>query len=123
MGLEASLTKAEWRAALDHFGSCCAYCGLHDGRGETCRPRVVLSFVVPLGRGGASCARNVLPACRPCIRRRPELTAEAIAWIGEPMEEHEVREVHRWAWFRARCGAEGVYLSMNDFAITCEDCK
>ena len=58
-GLMCSLTEFQWQAALSYFDNCCAYCGASN---------VVLAqeHVVPLTRGGAYIAANIVPACKSC---------------------------------------------------------
>jgi hypothetical protein len=57
-GLPATLTTAEWRVTLRHFGDACAYCGAPEATS--------LDHFIPLVRGGASVAGNCVPACHSC---------------------------------------------------------
>jgi 5-methylcytosine-specific restriction endonuclease McrA len=57
------LTREEWTAIQVFFGHRCAYCG----QGGL---RLTQDHVIPLSRGGAHTADNVVPACRPCNRRK-----------------------------------------------------
>lgn len=56
-GVVSTLTRDEWLEILKRFRWCCAYC---DGPFES------LDHVVPLSRGGANTADNVVPACLSC---------------------------------------------------------
>lgn len=58
---EDGLTTAEWKAILELYGGRCAYCG---SQGAT------QDHVVPVSRGGAHTANNVVPSCRPCNSRK-----------------------------------------------------
>lgn len=62
MGRPSTLTEAEWTAIYASFRGRCAYC-------EEAKARTI-DHVIPLSRGGAHCADNVVPACRPCNSRK-----------------------------------------------------
>jgi hypothetical protein len=61
-GLEASLTRYQWQAALRHFDRCCAYCGS--------REKMTRDHFVPLVLGGPFTRANVVPACLSCNSRK-----------------------------------------------------
>lgn len=50
--------KNEWQDCLFFFDNCCAYCG-SDGKLQR-------EHIVPISKGGAHTALNVLPACKGC---------------------------------------------------------
>jgi 5-methylcytosine-specific restriction endonuclease McrA len=52
-----TLTHDEWLALLAQHEERCAYCGA---------PYESIDHVVPLSRGGANVADNVVPACLSC---------------------------------------------------------
>lgn len=61
-------TFQEWEALLrDHDGRC-AYCGSAE--------RIEADHRVPLCRGGSNEIGNILPACRPCNRRKHRRTED-----------------------------------------------
>ncbi len=67
--VEATLTAQEWSDILERFESRCAYCGVE--------PDVItMDHVVPLSRGGAHAADNVVPACRECNFRKHAYTPQ-----------------------------------------------
>lgn len=53
------LTRAQWEAIKATYKFCCVYCGEK-------RKRLTMDHVIPLIRGGAHTAANVVPACRNC---------------------------------------------------------
>jgi len=61
------LTPAQWQEILETFNFCCAYC---------LNPLVVAEqeHMLPLSRGGAHSADNVVPACRSCNARKHDKT-------------------------------------------------
>lgn len=52
------LTTAALRARFAMFGNCCAYCGVSGD--------MQIEHVIPLSKGGAHDAMNIVPACPPC---------------------------------------------------------
>lgn len=58
-GLPCTLTEEEWQVVLEHFGGCCAYCGVLDGSLQQ-------DHVIPLTLGGGYVATNIVPACKSC---------------------------------------------------------
>jgi 5-methylcytosine-specific restriction endonuclease McrA len=68
-GLLGDLKVREWRAILDDYHHCCAYCGQP---GTDTEP-LTLDHVVPLAKGGGTTAGNVVPACRACNERKADL--------------------------------------------------
>lgn len=61
-GVEATLTVAEWHAILEAFGHRCAYCLRHG--------KMTQDHVVPVSRGGAHTAGNIVPACLSCNAKK-----------------------------------------------------
>jgi 5-methylcytosine-specific restriction endonuclease McrA len=57
------LTDEQWQAILREYGHRCAYCGRSDAR-------IGQDHVIPIARGGAHTASNVVPACFPCNQRK-----------------------------------------------------
>ena len=57
--LPATLTEAQWQAALNYFDNCCAYCGVSG-------VPLAQEHVIPLSGGGGYVAGNIVPACRRC---------------------------------------------------------
>ena len=60
------LTKKQWRAALEHFGHRCAYCGRSLGATPG------KDHAVPINKKslGEHCAGNVVPCCKECNSRK-----------------------------------------------------
>jgi 5-methylcytosine-specific restriction endonuclease McrA len=58
-GAVGGVTKCDWRAIVQAYIGCCAYCGKS-------RQQLTMDHVVPLKLGGAHDVRNVVPACRRC---------------------------------------------------------
>lgn len=58
-GTIATLTAAQWKAILTAYKGRCAYCGVKP-------KKITQDHVVPLSRGGAHTAENVVPACISC---------------------------------------------------------
>ncbi|MEX2047650.1 MAG: HNH endonuclease [Chloroflexota bacterium] len=65
---EGHFTSAEWRALVESHGGRCAYC-------LVVAPLDV-EHRIPLKRGGTNWIANILPACRPCNRKKGQLTDE-----------------------------------------------
>lgn len=63
-----SHTIEQWAHLVAAYGGCCAYCGA-SGRMEP-------DHRIPLSRGGGNDIANILPACRPCNRRKHTRTEE-----------------------------------------------
>ena len=66
-GALVTLTKAQWDAVLTLRGNRCVYCG-------RAGVRLTQDHVVPLSRGGAHTAENVVPACKPCNSSKRDRT-------------------------------------------------
>lgn len=80
---QAPLRVAEWRAIKERYGHRCAYCGISPRRLEQ-------DHVIPLSRGGAHEAANVVPACRRCNAMKGSKTPEE--W-GRPCDWDEIYAV------------------------------
>lgn len=65
---EATLTNEQWAAICVAQKQRCAYCGVE------CK--LTQDHVIPLVRGGAHTADNVVGACQPCNSRKRDRTAE-----------------------------------------------
>jgi len=65
-GAGTSFTREQWLAVVEAHGGRCAYCGA-DGPLE-------IEHRVPLCRGGTNDISNIVPACRPCNRRKQKKT-------------------------------------------------
>lgn len=63
---EGRHSAAEWRALVEQYGGCCAYCGAATEMTEDHR--------VPLARGGTNDIENIIPACLPCNCRKHTMT-------------------------------------------------
>jgi 5-methylcytosine-specific restriction endonuclease McrA len=61
-------TFQEWEALLREHQGRCAYCGATE--------RIEADHRTPLCRGGSNEISNILPACRPCNRRKHRRTEE-----------------------------------------------
>lgn len=66
------VSPAEWRALVNHFGGCCAYCG-----NTGCE----IDHIVPISKGGRDELANVLPACRRCNAGKGSKTVEI--WLSK----------------------------------------
>lgn len=53
----AGVSHAEWRALLEEYGGCCAYCG---------GVATEQDHIVPVSRGGRHEVANIAPCCRSC---------------------------------------------------------
>ena len=60
---ESTLTAPEWERAKQHFNYCCAYCGKKTAHLEQ-------EHLIPLSKGGAYAAYNILPACKSCNSKK-----------------------------------------------------
>lgn len=69
-GVPEGLTLGEWTAMVGRVDGC-AYCGSHD--------RIGIDHVVPLSRGGAHEAGNVVPCCLRCNASKFNLTL--VEWL------------------------------------------
>lgn len=88
--LPATLTLEQWRAAVEYFGGCCAYCGRND-------LALVQEHFIPLRRMGPYTALNIVPSCRPCNTRKmtrmpekwctPAVYARIIAYFASLPQE------------------------------------
>lgn len=67
-GAHRDLTAEQWEHILIAYGYCCAYCGSADQPSQ--------EHMIPLSRGGAHSATNVVPACMPCNIRKGRMTPE-----------------------------------------------
>jgi 5-methylcytosine-specific restriction endonuclease McrA len=91
-GGEASLTIGHWLITLEHYKWRCAYCGgLYDE----------LEHWVPIDRGGGTTAKNCVPACQSCNRRKGALHPDEIIaneWSLSPAThrriEAEMEKLH-----------------------------
>ena len=63
------LTHNQWREIVERYNGRCIYCG------EIAKP-VTQDHMIPLSRGGAHTASNVIPACRLCNSRKSARTVE-----------------------------------------------
>ena len=55
------ITQQEWGTILEQYDHRCAYCG------KPLTPEeLTVEHVVPISRGGAKTAENVVPSCRSC---------------------------------------------------------
>jgi 5-methylcytosine-specific restriction endonuclease McrA len=59
------LTPAQWKDIKAAYKFCCAYCGQK-------RERLTMDHVVPLVKGGAHTAANIVPACARCNSKKKE---------------------------------------------------
>lgn len=48
----------DWKEMLEKFSHCCAYCGTSE--------KLEMDHIVPLSRGGAHAASNIVPSCKRC---------------------------------------------------------
>lgn len=72
----SGVTKEQWAAIVDSYGSRCAYCG------KLCKPH--MDHVVPLPHGEHS-VDNVVPACNPCNASKG--TQPLLVWLSRrPMK-------------------------------------
>lgn len=67
--LPYTLTRQEWEQIKERFGNHCAYCGEHFDH-------LTQDHVIPLSRGGAYTAENIVPACRSCNSKKGDMTAD-----------------------------------------------
>lgn len=58
-GNGGTFSTAEWRELVERYGGRCAYCGEQP-------ERLHIEHRVPISRGGANSAENIVPACEPC---------------------------------------------------------
>ncbi len=71
----------DWEALLKKFKGCCAYCGAQSVRIEA-------DHRVPLSRGGKNTIANIVPACRPCNRRKWTKTEDEFrVWVATQTTE------------------------------------
>ena len=63
----SDLSEAAWRSMVDRAGGRCFYCGEESTYLEK-------EHVIPLARGGANSATNIVPSCPACNRRKGTLT-------------------------------------------------
>lgn len=61
-GEQRSLTPADWRHCMLHFGGCCAYCGTKEKRGL----QMTKDHVVAVSKLGRTIKKNIVPACPRC---------------------------------------------------------
>lgn len=57
-GRPGVFSGSQWGARLREYNRCCAYCGGPED--------IQIEHVIPVGRGGANCIANVVPACAAC---------------------------------------------------------
>lgn len=60
---DCTLTRDQWLEIKERFDNMCAYCGKTSGRLE-------MDHVIPLSKGGAHTATNIIPSCRTCNARK-----------------------------------------------------
>jgi 5-methylcytosine-specific restriction endonuclease McrA len=68
-GGEGSLTIGQWVITLEHYNWLCTYCG---------GPYEELEHRIPIDRGGGTTAKNCVPSCQSCNRRKGVLHPEEI---------------------------------------------
>ena len=61
-GRICTLTGAEWRAILEAYGHCCAYCRKPFGPDR----KPTQDHFTPVSKGGHHTKENVIPACVKC---------------------------------------------------------
>lgn len=66
-GRSPGVSPADWRAIVDLFGGCCAYC-------LEKTPHPERDHVEPLSRGGLDALDNVVPSCHRCNARKAART-------------------------------------------------
>ena len=77
-GGDGHITARQWRAKLDYYNNCCAYCL---GKFE----KLTMDHMIPLSRGGQHTDENIVPACGSCNSRKSARTPmEFIAGISVP---------------------------------------
>jgi 5-methylcytosine-specific restriction endonuclease McrA len=57
-------TAEQWSAIQRAFNYCCAYCD------KPCKGELAQDHVIPLSKGGAHTASNIVPACTSCNSRK-----------------------------------------------------
>lgn len=83
LGSAGTVTVPEYDQIVLYFEGRCAYCGDHDAR-------MTFDHVLPLKRGGAHAAANIVLACGACNgSKRHRSASEFFAWLG--------REAPEWA--------------------------
>lgn len=77
VGARLPISSGQWasrRAAVfDRDGYACRYCGAGDVELEC-------DHVVPIARGGGSDIANLATACKPCNRKKRDMTLEELGW-------------------------------------------
>lgn len=78
--LPATFTQQDWDSTLDHFNSCCAYCGNPPSLFDR---HLVLhqEHFTPLSQGGGYTPDNIIPACQSCNFSKGDKKAEE--WLIE----------------------------------------
>lgn len=56
--VRCDLTAAQWRTIKSIYKNCCAYCGK--------KKPLTQDHVIPISKGGAHTASNIIPACQSC---------------------------------------------------------
>ena len=69
-GIEGRYTIEEWKAKLEEYNYCCAYCG------EELLDKITADHVIPITRGGTNYISNIVPACMHCNCSKHNKTAE-----------------------------------------------
>ncbi len=83
------LPGREWSKLKQRYNQCCAYCGASGVPLER-------EHVIPLSRGGANTANNIVPSCGPCNRSKGTLTGdEFVAMRTNRAERLRVRRSDR----------------------------
>ena len=84
----AGITAVQWHAILEAFAHRCAYCGSSG--------QMTQDHVLPVSRGGAHDAANIVPACRTCnsskSARTPEEWMAATRYDAPESREDEVMD-------------------------------
>ncbi len=72
--VENTLTKEEWDNILAYYRNRCAYCGED-------MVRITMDHIVPVSKGGAHSASNVVPSCTPCNSSKRDRTPEEAGMV------------------------------------------
>lgn len=74
--LPATLTEGQWKACLEYFHNCCAYCGAQQSLWHT----IEKEHFRPLTSGGGYTVDNIIPACKSCNSSKCDLDPRE--WIN-----------------------------------------
>ena len=72
-GVDATLTQEQWEDILEQYGGKCAYCRSSEN--------ITQEHIVPLSKGGAYTANNIIPACWDCNYSKRDKSL--IVWMSE----------------------------------------